>query len=374
MAVVGKRVRVMGPAQVYHRFRGRVAGRIRMDRVVHGRELELGPLASGQAPPPHCAPGAARLWTREGTEPPESREGDLSPSLVAVGCPTTQDLETPQEWGNSMDPGEGKETSWVTQKVGTLRFRRRMELRAGRPSPPERGPCPGSTKRTGVTRRPPQPQEGVEFCTSMDLELASPQSVLSEADSWAVDNVEWRQGEDPAKVSGTREGLVPSAPVSLPAPGSGAADGDGAAEVAAQAARSLELLISQPGGEEPMAWGDSRGPDEEEEDDSKEKWTLAQSTRRKRASSGGGGCPRGRKAPPFLETSNYYGRLAGESEMDTDTDMETETVSPMTPIAESISISVGFDSDLLSQSGEMAYEPLPCVPDGAPGELWLHLA
>ncbi|KAJ8361845.1 hypothetical protein AAFF_G00417320 [Aldrovandia affinis] len=36
-AVVGRRVRIMDPAQVYHRFRGRVAGRIRMDRVVHGR-------------------------------------------------------------------------------------------------------------------------------------------------------------------------------------------------------------------------------------------------------------------------------------------------------------------------------------------------
>ncbi|KAJ8361844.1 hypothetical protein AAFF_G00417310 [Aldrovandia affinis] len=40
-AVVGRRVRIMDPAQVYHRFRGRVAGRIRMDRVVHGREWEL---------------------------------------------------------------------------------------------------------------------------------------------------------------------------------------------------------------------------------------------------------------------------------------------------------------------------------------------
>ncbi|KAJ8361701.1 hypothetical protein AAFF_G00430920 [Aldrovandia affinis] len=39
-------------------------------------------------------------------------------------------------------------------------------------------------------------QEGPEFCTAMDLELASPPSVLSEADSLAVGNIEWDEDMD----------------------------------------------------------------------------------------------------------------------------------------------------------------------------------
>ncbi|KAJ8361846.1 hypothetical protein AAFF_G00417330 [Aldrovandia affinis] len=144
MAVVGKRVRVMGPAQVYHRFRGRVAGRIRMDRVVHGRELELGRwgfLAQAPAPAPDPFPvlapdtgpaeAIALPEAGKGTGEPRAPlttapvpvpvrveagvaaagKGVFLPSPEAVALPEELSMET-MEWGNCCEP----DWAWKQQR------------------------------------------------------------------------------------------------------------------------------------------------------------------------------------------------------------------------------------------------------------------
>ncbi|KAJ8361842.1 hypothetical protein AAFF_G00417290 [Aldrovandia affinis] len=99
--------------------------------------------------------------------------------------------------------------------------------------------------------------------------------------------------------------------------GSSSADGDGAAEVAAQAASSRELMDSEPSG----AWADVEDeyvmPPEH----------VGES--RKRGSSPGESWPSPRKKPPpgQVKLGNRYDALAVESEMDSETETETETVS-----------------------------------------------
>ncbi|KAJ8351092.1 hypothetical protein AAFF_G00151530 [Aldrovandia affinis] len=86
--------------------------------------------------------------------------------------------------------------------------------------------------------------------------------------------------------------------------GSSSADGDGAAEVVAQAAMSLELMDSEPRG----AWGESPGPEVEDEYVTPPEHAAI---RRKRGSSSGEGRPRRRRKPQSrFETTNKYDALS----------------------------------------------------------------
>ncbi|KAJ8361698.1 hypothetical protein AAFF_G00430890 [Aldrovandia affinis] len=165
----------------------------------------------------------------------------------------------------------------------------------------------------------------------------------------------------PAKVSGTREGQALSGPPVPPAPGPSSADGDGAVEVVAQAAMSLEPIDSEPG----EAWGDSPGPEGEEGYATPPEHA---GTRRKRGSSPGEGRPRRRRKPQSrFETTNKYGVLSSESGMDSETETETETLSPRTPVEHFFSTMLGFESKLGDQAEAMDSE-IPPTPSGLVGE------
>ncbi|KAJ8358021.1 hypothetical protein AAFF_G00043500 [Aldrovandia affinis] len=120
-----------------------------------------------------------------------------SPLVEAAALPTTIDPETPREWGETTEPEGAAEAGW--------NFKARKRPLSGE-HPEARGHKEGpSTSTLPVYNRfevLAGSQEGPEFCTAMDLELASPPSVLSEADSWAAGNIEWEEDmeRDPLEV------------------------------------------------------------------------------------------------------------------------------------------------------------------------------
>ncbi|KAJ8358475.1 hypothetical protein AAFF_G00436950 [Aldrovandia affinis] len=114
-----------------------------------------------------------------------------SPLVEAAALPTTIDPETPREWGETTEPEGAAEAGWI--------FKARKRPLSGE-HPEARGHKEGpSTSTLSVYNRfevLAGSQEGPEFCTAMDLELASPLSILSEADSLAVGNIEWDEDMD----------------------------------------------------------------------------------------------------------------------------------------------------------------------------------
>ncbi|KAJ8355138.1 hypothetical protein AAFF_G00091380 [Aldrovandia affinis] len=98
------------------------------------------------------------------TAPAESGEAALSPSLEAAALPTTADLATPPDWGESMEPEGAGDVGW---HVKTSRKRPLSgdsdETRACKEPPP----IPLSNRFEGLAGT----EEGVDFSTAMDLEL-----------------------------------------------------------------------------------------------------------------------------------------------------------------------------------------------------------
>ncbi|KAJ8415126.1 hypothetical protein AAFF_G00008240 [Aldrovandia affinis] len=96
------------------------------------------------------------------------------------GPPTTPDLATPAEWGDSVDPAEDGAEGWNTRPVWKRPLSgEHLEARGHKEAPS----IPLVNNRYEVLAGS---EEGADFCTGMDLELASPFPYL---DSWAVDNL-----------------------------------------------------------------------------------------------------------------------------------------------------------------------------------------
>ncbi|KAJ8398702.1 hypothetical protein AAFF_G00418990 [Aldrovandia affinis] len=145
---------------------------------------------------PGPAPGPAPAPVQESRlGPPRSptfgRGRARAPPPAFVPDPPQVGATTPLEWGDSEVPEEGGAVGWETKPTRKRPLSRDQQEDRGYKVAPSTPPVYNRFEVLAGS------QEGVEFCTSMDLKLASPPSVMSEADSWAVDNVEWSEGMDP---------------------------------------------------------------------------------------------------------------------------------------------------------------------------------
>ncbi|KAJ8361958.1 hypothetical protein AAFF_G00409130 [Aldrovandia affinis] len=94
-----------------------------------------------------------------------------------------EDLETPQEWGDCEDmAGDGAE-GWASRPVRKRPLSGDHQDARGYKLPPSNSNSIVDNNRFGVLAGS---VEGVEYCTGMDLELASP---LTYMDDWTADNV-----------------------------------------------------------------------------------------------------------------------------------------------------------------------------------------
>ncbi|KAJ8398695.1 hypothetical protein AAFF_G00418920 [Aldrovandia affinis] len=109
----------------------------------------------------------------------ESGEVSLSPSLEAAALPTTADLVTLQEWGDSAEPAGAGEVGWSIKPVHKRPLSgEHVEARGHKAAPS----IPLDQNQFEVLAG----SEEADYCTSMDLELAS---LLTNPNSWAADNI-----------------------------------------------------------------------------------------------------------------------------------------------------------------------------------------
>ncbi|KAJ8406870.1 hypothetical protein AAFF_G00291460 [Aldrovandia affinis] len=244
----------------------------------------------------------------------ESGEASLSPSLEVAALPTTSDLATPAEWGDPVEPAGDRAAVWVTKPMRKRPLSGEHEEARGHKAAPS---IPLVTNRFEVLAGS---EEGADFCTGMDLELASPFPYL---DSWAVDNlldtidvVSAPAGED--GIGGEEAVPVASSPeLFSPLSGTVAVESrEGAMspfleEVALL--NTLDLPTPVELGDSPSLTGEGMA-----------EWATTPA--RKHASSRDHEYPRGNKSAPSILLGNRYEVLVG-SEVGVDMDVELGSLS-----------------------------------------------
>ncbi|KAJ8349164.1 hypothetical protein AAFF_G00189150 [Aldrovandia affinis] len=98
--------------------------------------------------------------------------------LVGVPPVTVPDPETPKDWGDTEDPGDGAE-GWNKKPVRKRPLSGEHQEGRGR----KEAPAIPLDNRFGVLAGS---EEGAEFCTDMDLSLESP---LPFQDGWVAENI-----------------------------------------------------------------------------------------------------------------------------------------------------------------------------------------
>ncbi|KAJ8347510.1 hypothetical protein AAFF_G00190900 [Aldrovandia affinis] len=278
----------------------------------------------GRALPPHSDPAP---------DPPQegARVESSTGGVEATAPPTTADLVTPLEWGDTKEPEGAAEAGWMTRPVKKRAISGEHEEARGPKQAPAIPIDPNPFQALAGS------EGGADFCTGMDIELASPCTYPD----WPLDGIidcvseiPTPPGAVPAPDTGPAEAIAlpetgkgtgePRAPLTtapVPVPvrveAGVAAAGEGVFLPSPEAVALPEELST-----ETMEWGNCCVPDP----------AWEQQRPRKRVLSGGEEGPGGRKSQntsPPIATYNRFDVLSPEEWKREEERMDTEASSPM---------------------------------------------